>query len=241
MTPEEFARIPFVGVSPQTVRKWCRQGMPHRSEPLRGNVTRIIIEDQRAACDWIRTHRSPVAAAAKKLPVGRGGNRGGGRPPSKPAPPQPSGHTGQLPVAPAIDASSIDRAIELDRTLAAMEGREPDDITYTVAGLMSLDATRVVQLKLVEEVLSKRVERLAAERELVSVDEATRSWVEATTVCARKLRESARSASADLAQEFRLGAAHTETARRLIEARIDEALKTLQTGIFGGPLGAEDA
>jgi hypothetical protein len=182
MSAEQFAALPGVKVSARMVRKWITQGLPARR---RGIAYEIDPSKGRA---WLKANRTEWS--------GRGGQRNSppkgqrrATPPDRVAAPpgrayEPARDAGRG----GIDRETLERMQEFEDQLAEVEGREPEDIVYTVTGLLRESPARCMQLKTIEEILSKRLERLKLEGSLVEVEGVRKSLTRLIDSARRELQ-----------------------------------------------------
>lgn len=234
LSASDFAARDDVRCSPQEVRSWCRAGMPH------ARTHRGYLIDPAPALAWLKDHRTQW--------TGRGGNHGGGRPPKSAKKAARKTGDRMSPVKPPADKwKQFERAMAAQNELEQLErgdlsadadgnvkAADGSEVQFTVAGLLALPPAQVVQLKVIEEVLTKRVERLSLEKTLVPVTEIRKTWSEAAVAASRALRGAARLAASRMQRERGMKPAEAETLRLAIEEEIDQALLRLRSGFLGG-------
>lgn len=210
----EFAALPGVKVSPRMVRKWITQGLPARR---RGSAYEIDPSKGRA---WLKANRTEW--------TGRGGQRNSppkgqrqATPPDRVAAPPGRAYKPARDAGRGIDWEALDRLQRTEEELAELDGREPEDITYTVRGLLALDPMRCKQLEIIENVLAKRLERLKLEGTLVEAEGIRKHLVRMFDAARRELQ----GIPAQVVNRVRTEAGLTEVAERVLRQAIEQQLR----------------
>jgi hypothetical protein len=218
----DFARR--VNRTPKYVYSWAKSGMPHEYQD--GRLKIRVAE----ATAWVAKNK-----------ISGGGGWGGPRFAANPSglarprpPPVPPGPPGPSPVpvnhgGASEERDRLRRLAEIERAAADISGDEPGDVDYSVTGLLALSTERCLQLKIIEEVLTKRFERLRLEGGYVEAREWKRQLGMQADAARRELRRASKSISQQSAAEFGLDPAQ----RDQLEAIARESISDIINRLFG--------
>ncbi len=227
LTPAEFgAALPSLcgrsAVSRQMVGRWIAEGLPATRVPSMGRAKggdrrgSWVISDVEAAAAWVRS-RPRSGVGGKRLSLKRQSDKPAEAKPKRPAP-----YT--RPPPDSVAASAPARVFDAERALAEIEGREPDAIDYSVAGLQRLSPERCLQLKIIEDILFKRTERLKLEGGLIDAQEARRAWIRVLEAARRTFADVGRLSVLRIAGCVAMNDQQRAKVRSIIDEQVDDGL-----------------
>jgi hypothetical protein len=214
MSVAEFAALPGVEVSARMVRKWVAMGLPARR---RGSAYEVDAAKGRA---WLKANRTEWSGRGGQANSPPKGQRRATPPDRVAAPPgrayEPARDAGRG----SVDQEALDRLQRTEEQLAELDGREPEDIVYTVTGLLALDPMRCKQLEIIENVLAKRLERLKLEGTLVEAEGIRKHLVRMFDAARRELQSIPTQVVARVRTEAGLDGSGERVLRQVLEQQL---------------------
>ncbi|MCA9283316.1 MAG: hypothetical protein KDA30_14900, partial [Phycisphaerales bacterium] len=199
------------GVSDRTVRNWCAQGMPHRTEPYESpsgqQCERKLINPEEA---------DPWRARHVGLSTTGGNREGAGRPKKKSRKPKETPH----PVAaqpPTGGATS--------RGEGAKTGGEAETDKY--ARLLKLDAPELKRRLFIEKIRETDIKNQLAEGKLVARADVTIAITERVIRCRNTMAKLPESVARVAADKLKLTVRQRDALQDLLEQEIDQAVLAL--------------
>lgn len=247
------------GCSEQSLRKWCKLGLPHRVE-TKGSIKTLYFEPDKAR-QWIK------GSAVGIQPGMHGGKRAGGGRKKKGSPKSgakvsrcqgdegkasgsPPRHldTSHLPPATSAPAPPAPRRLTPPRNIEAAsflppghpdqhkgetQRETPAFTPLTPQQLRDLTPIEVKQHLDIEKILSERVARGEKEGTLIGVEDARKEWSDACTAAARVLGKMRDTLASRIITDLGLPTERAPRLRQVIQQEAAHVLRALRTASFG--------
>lgn len=196
-----------IGITRPMVEYWVKRGLPYTISE--SGTRRYDLEQSRK---WIEERKELVSN-----PHARGVRPGLGRPPGG----------GKVKEETPDQSKLVQEVKKLEREL---ELADPDVGTLKADKLIKLDGKSLLKLKIVEEILTRRVDRMKLEAMLLDAEEVKRTWTRAVQSISGDVRRTTKLLATRIIDALDIAG---ESAAK-VRAIVDEEMDTMALRMSGG-------